>query len=56
MNRKLLNDVRKVMSRRSFLLQSGILKGKSKLFKANAPIKKLRLDKDSIKCLKSLSK
>lgn len=64
MNRKLLNDVRKVMLRRGFLLRSRIFEAnKLKPFRPNVklPSKKSRLnrisaDKECINRLKSLSK
>ena len=64
MNRKLLNNVRKAMSRRGFFLRSKILKDdNSKPFRPNVklPNKKSRLDrvssdKEYINRLKSLSK
>jgi len=64
MNRKLLNDVRKVMSRRNFLLSSKIFKDdNTTTFRSNVklPNKKTRLDckssdKDYINKLNSSSK
>ena len=64
MNRKLLNDVRKVMLRRGFFLRSKIFNaGNLKPFRPNVKFssKKLRLDsipadKECINRLKSLSK
>ena len=64
MNRKLLNNVRKAMSRRGFFLRSRILKDdNSKPFRPNIkfPKKESRLyrtlsDKEHINRLKSLSK
>ena len=64
MNRKLLNDVRKVMLRRGFLLRSRIFNaGNSKPFRPNvklpgntARLDSIPADKESINRLKSLSK
>ena len=64
MNRKLLNDVRKVMSRRNFLLKSRIFKDdNATTFRSNVKLsnKKTRLsykssDKDYINKLNSSSK
>ena len=64
MNRKLLNDVRKAMLRRSFFLRSRIFEDDNlKPFRPNVklPSKKSRLDripadKEYINRLKSLSK